>query len=976
MIRLAALVAVVVCMPAAARAQLATFETVNLRLVYIDPSETFLVPHAARTFLNSLAFQKRLFDFDPSDEITLLLTDFSDTGNASATVVPRNALSVSIAPLNFAFETIAGNERMNIIMNHELVHVATMDQAAGSDKFFRKLFGGKVMPVNEQPESILYFLLTTPRVAAPRWFHEGSAVFFDTWMSGGLGRAQGGYDEMVFRSMVRDGTRFYDPLGLVSEGTKIDFQLQINSYLYGTRFITWLARRYSPEKVVEWVSRKKGSRAYFSSQFRHVFATTLEAAWREWEKEEREFQQQNLEAVRRYPLTPYRDITTRALGSVSRAYYDPDRRKIFAAFNYPGVVAHIGSIAIDDGRVEKLADIKGPVIYTVTSLAYDGSTGALFYTTDNGAVRDVVRLDVETRRSEVLLRDARIGDLAFSQADKVLWGVRHLNGICTLVRIPAPYREWYQVVSWPYGTVMYDLDVSHDGSRIVASFGEISGHQDVRVFDVAALDRKETEPVAKFDFGPAVPNGFVFSGDGRSLYGSSYFTGVSNIFLYDLDRRKLDAVSNTDTGFFRPVPLGGEDLIVFRYSGEGFVPTRIEARPLENVGAITFLGERVAAEHPIVRQWMLGSPADVPLDTLQQRTGRYRLAGGLRRDSFYPVMQGYKDSGAVGMRINFSDPLQLNRASATLSYSPAGELDSSERVHLTAEYQRFDWRGRVQWNSADFYDLFGPTKTGRKGYLIGVGRQTTLIFDEPRRLDLDIEGSLEGNLDRLPEYQNVEVDVERLFTLEAHLGYSDVRNSLGNVDDESGRKWFIVTNGQLVEGSLFPRFYATYDRGVALPAGHSSLWLRGAGGFSPRSRDLPFANFFFGGFGNNWVDHRDEKRYRAFYSFPGAELNEIGGRNFVKGTIEVNLPPWRFRRAGTPAFYAAWARPAFFVGGLATNLDASDFRRAATNVGAQLDFRFGLLSALDMTISTGVAAAFEDSHRPRREAMFSVKILR
>ncbi len=446
--------------------------------------------------------------------------------------------------------------------------------------------------------------------------------------------------------------------------------------------------------------------------------------------------------------------------------------------------------------------------------------------------------------------------------------------------------------------------------------------------------------------------------------------------MYDLDRRKLDAVTNTDTGFFRPVPIAGDGLIVFRYSGEGFVPARIEAQPLENVGAITFLGERVAAEHPVVKGWMLGSPAAIPLDTLQQRTGKYRLAGGLRRDSFYPVMQGYKDTAAVGMRINFSDPLQLNRASTTLSYSPGGDLDSSERVHLTAEYQRFDWRGRFQWNGADFYDVFGPTKTGRKGYLIGVGRRSTLIFDEPRRLELDVEGRFEGNLDRLPDYQNIEVDVDRLLTLEAHLGYTDIRNSLGNVDDETGRKWSIVTNGQLVDSSVIPLFYATYDRGLALPAGHSSLWLRGAGGFSPRSRDDPFANFYFGGFGNNWVDHRDEKRYRAAYSFPGAELNEIAGRNFLKGTIEVNLPPWRFRRAGTPAFYATWARPALFVGGLATNLDASAARRVAANIGAQLDFRFGLLSALDMTISTGVAAAFEDGYRPRREAMFSVKILR
>ena len=48
----------------------------------------------------------------------------------------------------------------------------------------------------------------------------------------------------------------FDPLGLESEGTRVDFQVGSNSYLYGTRFITWLAYRYSPEQVVAWVARK------------------------------------------------------------------------------------------------------------------------------------------------------------------------------------------------------------------------------------------------------------------------------------------------------------------------------------------------------------------------------------------------------------------------------------------------------------------------------------------------------------------------------------------------------------------------------------------------------------------------------------------------------------------------------------------------------------------------------------------------
>ena len=89
-----------------------------------------------------------------------------------------------------------------------------------------------------------------------------------------------------------------------------------------------------------------------------------------------------------------------------------------------------------------------------------------------------------------------------------------------------------------------------------------------------------------------------------------------------------------------------------------------------------------------------------------------------------------------------------------------------------------------------------------------------------------------------------------------------------------------------------------------------------------------------------------------------------------------NLPPWRFRRAGTPGFYATWARPAVFVTGLATNLDAEAARRTAVSVGGQLDFRLSLISTLDLTVSVGGAVALEDGYGPRREAMFSLKILR
>jgi hypothetical protein len=194
------------------------------------------------------------------------------------------------------------------------------------------------------------------------------------------------------------------------------------------------------------------------------------------------------------------------------------------------------------------------------------------------------------------------------------------------------------------------------------------------------------------------------------------------------------------------------------------------------------------------------------------------------------------------------------------------------------------------------------------------------------------------------------------------------------VDEEKGRRWTVELREDYANQTGFTKVFATYDHGFALPTGHSSIWIRSAAGASPQDPAQPFANFYFGGFGNNYVDIRDEKQYREYYGFPGEDLNAIGGRNFLKSMIEWNAPPLHFRRVGSPGLYVSWMRPAVFVGGLATNVDGASGRETATDVGGQLDFRLTVLSNLDMTLSVGGAAAFRDG-RARREAMVSVRVL-
>lgn len=984
--RLAALLSLAAGLHAAtAGAQLESIETGQQRLVYHGPTQGALAPYTAQCFERSLRFYRDRFAWVPSEQVNIVLADVADFGNAAVWVTPRNSMMVHIAPTNFVYETGPSNERINFTMNHEVAHVLTLDQASGPDRVFRALFHGKVHEIPEHPESMVYSWLTVPRRASTRWYREGMAVFFETWMAGGLGRAQGPWDEMVFRAMVRDSARFWDPLGLESEGIKTDFQAGVNSYLYGTRFLSYMVWRDGPAKLLRWVDRGPGSRAYFAAQFASVYGQSLDAAWRDWVAWEHGFQRANLDTLARYPETPSRDLSDRPLGSVSRAFVDPASRSLIAAVYYPGAVAHLAAIPLAGGAPRPLAEIKGPALYFVSSVAFDPEGRRVFYTTDNDEWRDLRVLDLATGRGRLLQRDVRIGDLAFDRTDRSLWGVRHFNGISTLVRIPEPWTEWTRVVSFPYGRDVYDLDVSPDGATLAASVAEISGRQTLRLFRRETLLAGDTTTRTLHDFGTSIPQTFVFSPDGRRLVGSSYYTGVSNLWRYDLDADSMDIVTNTSTGFFRPVPLAGDSLVAFRYTGRGFVPVALEARPLTDVNAIRFLGAELVRRYPELAGWKVPPPSAVDLEALVTRRGPYRPLASVRPTTVYPIVQAYKDRASVGLRLDASDPTTRHALDLAATWTPDDGLPADERWHLAARWRHGPLDARVRWNPASFYDLVGPTKTSRKGWNAGLGWERGLVRDRPRTLDLVVHVDGWTGLERLPDYQNVETSpgFDKLLAGFTELRYRHLRSSIGAIDSEKGVAWSLesgVNGVRFVRGGDaawrgFAWTAGTFEAGAPGPVRNASLWLRGAAGWSPGDPAEPFANFFFGGFGNNRVDHQDVKRYRRYESFPGTELNAVGGTNFGRALLDLNLPPLRFSRLGRMTFFASWARLSLFGGGLVTNVDRAEDRRELATTGAQADLRLQVLLQQPLTLSGGYARAFERGARFTDEWMVSLKIL-
>jgi len=138
----------------------------------------------------------------------------------------------------------------------------------------------------------------------------------------------------------------------------------------------------------------------------------------------------------------------------------------------------------------------------------------------------------------------------------------------------------------------------------------------------------------------------------------------------------------------------------------------------------------------------------------------------------------------------------------------------------------------------------------------------------------------------------------------------------------------------------------------------------------------PNSYFYFGGFGNNYLDYRSSQQYRDMASFPGMKIDEISALNYGKVSMELNLTPVRFRKLGFKGLYSTYARMTIFGMGMATNLNYNQPQIKQLNyysAGSQVDIEIVIFSLLKPTLSFGYAKAYRPTNS-HDEFMVSLKL--
>jgi hypothetical protein len=947
----------------------------ELELIYFGKRYSYLIPHVVGTYKNALNFHKSIWNFDPL-HVDVVLNDFSDFGHGGAMVTPQNNVTLGIEPYNFSFSIIPSSERFQWLFNHELTHISMADKPNNVDKLWRKLLLGKVIRDEHYPVSAFWSYLTIPRWYAPRWYHEGIACFMETWMSGGLGRAMGGYDEMYFRSIVAGKQPLYSNIGLETEGTTIDFQVGANSYLYGTRFVDYLAYNYGIDKLKSFYSRSAGSRTFYGSQFKRIYQKPLHKVWNDWTNFEYDFQQKNISQISQFPLTPFSPITNKVLGNVSRYGYNPQTQKIYAALNFPGAISQLSEIDIRTGKIRKLADLDSPSLYYSTFLAYDPDKNKIFITEQNNNFRSLVMINGQTGKKKTLIRFSRTGELVFNKKDHSIWGIKHDNGYSVLVKIPEPYTSVIPMYSADFGKSLFDLAISNNGEKLTASLTGVRGEMSLIMFSLNDLEtgKKRFQTIHQLEDNTLTQ--FQFSPDDSFLVGTSYYTGVSNIWRISLaDTSRFELLSNTETGFFMPLQFKTDSLFVLKFQRDGMIPGIIPLKVINDANSIEYLGNLVSDKNPVVKDWSL-NPTKIEISDSSSTEGVYYPLKRIHLNNAYPDISGFKNTIALGYRLNFSDPVGITNLDLFLGTSPWSNYASNQKIHAQLQWRFWNWTLSADYNKTNFYDLVGPTKRSRAGYSVGLDYSRIYSLRKPLIFNLDLSATTYGNLEVLPQYQNIQSPIKEMQTASATFSIEKLRKTLGGIDDEKGFKWEMNLSGTFAGNKLFPSVESNQSIGLLIPGiRNTSFWVRNSIGQSLGDRESALSHYYFGGFRNNFIDWQPTEQYRKPLAFPGAEIDEINAYNYVKTMGEFNLKPFRLRNVGTSWIYPTYLKTEFFATHLLTDWNQSDSRRNIFNAGLQADLQLVLFSYMKTTWSAGYAFMFEKGEKNKGQFMFSVKLL-
>ena len=683
-------------------------------------------------------------------------------------------------------------------------------------------------------------------------------------------------------------------------------------------------------------------------------------------------------------------LTKEPLGSVSPFVYDPVTQKAYAAMNAPGDFAHMTEIDLQTGEQKRLNDIYGIQLYDPAYVALDRKGQRLIYTTNNSKMRGLEIYDIRQKKVVKKKKYQRIGNIVYDNTHDCLYGLFSNGGTQSIVRMDRDLENPEVIYAFPFGVSVFDSDISHDGKWLSFTSQGDNGEHTLLLFNTEELAKAIFKPVKLITWKDSNLGQFRFSLDDKYLIGSSYYTGVSNLWQINIETREMEMLTNTDIGLFAPLEITPGQLLALQFKRDGLQPVLLAREVVKDANAVTLYGQ-LAYENNKEAMEQVGLLRDslprMEFGDVYNNITSYNVFKEMKFAGAYPIISGFTDSKAwnhmtpvIGYRFNVNDPVGLSSMKLSVGLSPWSNNDWKNKFHIDFDWKYYFWTLKAAWNHMDFYDLFGPTRKSRKGFVLQLAYDYSNTLVTPYDNSWGFSVATYGDMDALPLYQEVEVQgVRSMQTASIYRKWSKTRTSLGGVMKEQGYQLGIEGYGYLAGGRFYPSIEASGDFGTLLPIDrNTSFWLRTAAGHNFGDEESVFGTTYFGGFRNNYVDNRNAFQYRTTLAMPGTDIDAIPAHTFAKATAELNLRPIRLNDFGALFCYPTWIQCSLFGTGLSTWIPNST-HKMYYSTGIQLTTELVFLNYLKTTLSLGYGHLFApegfQNGRHGNEFMISLKLL-
>ena len=610
-----------------------TLDAGRVRVHYSQGSRA-IAERAAWAALDTLDRVGPRLGWVPGAPIEMVIRDDSESANGSASVVPFDRVEIFTRPPAPISALADHDDWVHALVTHEVTHILHLGVIGGLPKWINLALGRTL----------------APNVMSPPWLTEGLAVYEETDRTSG-GRARSSLFDMYVRAAALGPGL---PELHEMSGAMRDWPGGFARYLYGGRFVTWLARKHGEEGLAKFAQEYGGRIIPFALNRTADLAfdqdlVSLWDAWRSWERRKAAALIGH-RAVR--GLTPSERLTHH--GYEARGLrLSPDGRTLLYKRSGGDVVGSLRRIDLGpDGRP------LGPDRRVVRSSTFGGAS---WDPTDGSVVlarrapwrqhdrySDLIRLDPDTGEERRLTRGLRARDPDVGPDGRIAFIINSADS--SRLAVGGPELGAWQIVPVPGVREVDGPRWSPSGDRIVVSGWRDGGERDLYLVDPSgqAPTRRLTRDRA-LDIDPA------WSADGRTIWFSSDRAGVFDLFVCDVASGVVRRATRLSGGAFDPAPLpGGEGVLFVGYGPGGFDVHRTELPEVAN------LAPALPDDGPARPAVVLSSPAPVPgLGGFVERP--YEPGRSILPRAWFPVFIASSGVTTVGASLAASDVLRHHR---------------------------------------------------------------------------------------------------------------------------------------------------------------------------------------------------------------------------------------------------------------------------------------------------------------------------